>query len=40
MNINILNKFIENNSLEGDIFGKNNPERKCKELGSIIIICK
>ena len=31
-NINMLNKFIENKSLEGNIFGKNNSERKCKEL--------
>jgi len=28
----MLNKFIENNSLEGNIFGKNNSERKSKEL--------
>ena len=28
---NILNKFIENNSLEGNIFWKNNSKRKCKE---------
>lgn len=30
MNINMLNKFIKNNSLEENIFGKNNSERKCK----------
>jgi len=28
---NMLNKFIENNSLEGNIFGKNNSERKSRE---------
>ena len=28
---NMLNKFIDNNSLEGNIFGKNNSERKCKK---------
>ena len=31
MTNNMLNKFIENNSLEGNIFWKNNSERKCKE---------
>ena len=29
---NMLNKFIANNSLEGNILWKNNSERKCKEL--------
>ena len=36
----MLNKFIENNSLEGNIFGKNNPERKCKKLKKEIKIVK
>ena len=31
MIINILYKFIENKILEGNIFWKNNSERKCKE---------
>ena len=29
---NMLNKFIENKSLEENIFGKNNPERKSRKL--------
>ena len=28
----MLNKFIENKSLEENIFGKNNPERKSRKL--------
>ena len=37
---NMLNKFIENNSLEGNIFWKNNSERKCKEFKKEIKIVK
>ena len=36
----MLYKFIENNSLEGNIFWKNNSERKCKEFKKEIKIVK
>ena len=37
---NMLYKFIGNNSLEGNIFWKNNSERKCKEFKKEIKIVK